>query len=1671
MAISHPIDVCIHSLFERQAAKSSENIAVVCGSRSLTYEALNQQANRLAHYLQSKGVESECLVGLYMSRSIDMIVSLLAILKSGGAYLPLSPLYPEKRLAYILADAGINVVLTDELFHDHLTGFSNQTLCIPDIKKHLNKWPDHNLTTSVQSSNLAYVIYTSGSTGRPKGVAVEHRGIGNMVTAQIKQFGVHANSRVLQFSSLTFDASVAEIFKTLLAGGTLIIPPEDTLLTGESLLSFLQRKAITLAVLPPSVLQDLPQAHLPHLETLVVAGEACPIDLPKRWRTGRRFFNAYGPTEATVCTTIAEVTDDSWQPTIGKPIANTQVTILDENLESVPIDTPGELCIGGPGLARGYLHQPQRTAEAFINHTMQDGTNQRLYRTGDLAQYRMDGQLEFLGRIDDQVKIRGYRIELTEIEATLREHSAIQNCVVTVQTVREGDQRLVAYLVSRSERRLTHNQLNSFLRDRLPNYMIPAYFTYLDALPLNVSGKIDRQQLPPLDLMRPELAVGYRTPRNEIEHKLAQIWHDVLGVTQIGIHDDFFDVGGHSLLTMQLASRIRAVFQTDVPLNILFDSPTIAQQATALEKYQPTSSNEATIVPVTDQNAQPLSFAQQRLWFLNQWHPHTSAYNLPIAYQLQGSLDIGILKQSLQDLISRHSILRTVYTSASDIPSQIVKAIDERDFDLITIDLRHMQAAERLKSLADQVQQAALMSFDLSQNWPIRVYLFQLEKNVSVLLLVLHHIAADHWSMRILAQDLAAFYKARVQNTSAALTPLLVQYGDFASWEQSFESEHQNASLAYWQKQLSDLPPQLSLPTDRPRPVTQTLSGAQHRLTLPPETTDNLRALGKEEHLTLFMVLLTGFSLLLKQYSRQDDIVIGTPVASRKQLEMENLIGFFVNTLVLRTDLSGNPVCQTLLQQVRKTTLDALMHQDFPFEKLVEHLQPNRDLSQSPLIQVTFALLDESDQVLSLPNLEVTPFKFSLTGEIAQFDLTLTAIDQTETIELLFTYNTDLFDAETISRLGTHYQNILQEIHHLDRPITKISCLNESEFQQQVIDWNQTAVPLDTRPIHQVIESQAQRIPNYSAVICGTESLNYKTLNDRANQLAHHLRHLGVESNTLVGVCLDRSLDLVVTLLAILKAGGGYVPIDPAYPQERRQFMLTDSNPICFITEANLCQDLELDNIQPIYLDTEQDQLAQEATHNLGLTINPEQTAYAIYTSGSTGKPKAALIPHRALANHMQWLIAEFSVQDTDRLLQKTAFSFDASVWEFYAPLISGGQLILAANEVQQDGHMLAQAIDDHNITMLQLVPTQLRLLLKNHLPGTGRSLRYLFCGGEVLSSALVSQFYKHFPKATLVNLYGPTEGTIDTTFYRCSPNETETLVPIGSPIANVHTYILDAWLKPVPIGVPGDLYVGGIGLMKGYLNRPDLNATAFVDDPFQAEDEANKLYKTGDIARFRANGAIEFLGRADGQLKLRGYRIELGEIENALRNHPDIADALVLTQQEEKTDTTLVAYLICLDNPSPTPGSIRAYLDGILPSYMLPNSYTFLSSFPLLPNGKIDHQQLPNPNTSSIISETDFVAPRTADETVLVQIWLDILGLEKIGIYDNFFILGGHSLLATRIVSAINQQLQISLPIRAIFESPTIASLAEQIATLRWLAESSDSQLNKSASREEFEL
>ncbi len=1660
-------------LFEAQTAQAPDARALVFDGRTWTYRQINQQANQLAHFLSTLETEAgdaliknDTLIGLCVERSPDMLVGLLGILKAGAAYVPLAPDYPAERIRHMLEHSAAALLLTHSGLLPQLTlGQGCRPLCLDALQATLADYSTANPPASSKPDALAYVIYTSGSTGSPKGVMVEHCALLNFLLDMRQRTGFTADSELLAVTTLSFDIAGLELYLPLLAGGTIHLASRETATDGRRLKAYLDSHPVSFMQATPATWKLLQYSQWRQTTPLTVlcGGEAMPLELARYLsQNSRQLWNVYGPTETTIWSTACLLMPGALDrpPSIGQPIANTRIYILDRQSQLLPPGLPGELCIAGDGLARGYLHRPDLTAERFIDIEA-SGQLERVYRTGDLARWLPDGGLEYLGRIDQQVKLRGFRIELGEIEAVLAQHEAVREAAA-VLFEGDGNTRLVAYVVAsgqwpvaggkqaeedvQASRSSLASSLSTFLQARLPDYMVPAQIQVLDSLPLTPNGKLDRKALP---APKSESTATFTAPATPGEELLASLWAGLLGRKTISRHDNFFGLGGHSLLAAQLASRIRDSFRVELPIRAIFEHPVLAGLATLVEETA-VGFSLPPILPCPGDFTPCLSFAQQRLWFIDRFEGPSATYNIPLALRWDGPLDMEALQAALRWLVERHRSLRSCFPTHSGLAS--VAFLPAREFACIVCDLSSLPAGQQQAEVSRHANAHAVQPFDLARGPLFRADLLRLGGNRQVLLLNMHHIISDGWSLGVLMRDWQQAYHAFAIGGTPAELVLPIQYQDYAAWQRQWlQGEILQRQLDYWRQQLADAPELLELPTDRPRPARQSFHGGQYRHILGSELTESLKALGQQQNSSLFMTLLAAFTLLLARYSRQDDICIGSPIANRTHSHTEELIGFFVNTLVLRTRLRPGESFVQLLRSVRKTCLDAYAHQDTPFETLVERLQPARSLSHTPLFQVMFALQNTAAPRVNLPDVRITEVDADF--PVAKFDLTLSTEERDGQLLCHWEYATSLFIETTIAQMAVHFATLLQAIVSNPRlSVEQLSLLTAADIHL-LQTWNDTAIDYSyDGTVTGLFERQVEKTPDGIAVVFAGQSLSYRQLNRQANRLAHYLLGLTnadgkplLHSKPLIGLCMDRSLDMVIGLLGILKAGCAYVPIDPDYPQERIAWMLADSAAPLLLTQSSLADRLPTAGLKQgcIVLCLDALNTGDYSGNNPPPQSRPGDLAYVIYTSGSTGKPKGAMLQHRGAVNLACFQGDYFRTDSHSQVLQFAALSFDAAASEVLMSLTRGASLHLA--HYQRIRTDLFALLRDEAITHVTLPPSALAALPQEDLPRLGT----LIVAGEACTPKLASQWVLG---RRFINAYGPTEATVCASVFEYSAEALR--LPIGKPIANTRIYILNELHQPLPPGIPGELCIAGMGLAHGYLNRPELTAEKFKEVDIFGKTE--RIYKTGDLARWLMDGNLEYLGRLDQQVKLRGFRIELGEIEAVLAKHVAVREAVAVLYQDDG-NPRLVAYVVLSDQSSVVSGkpaegdaqgypsslatshwSLTTFLKSRLPEYMVPAHIQVLDSLPLTPNGKIDRKALPKPDVASMAYEP----PCDTTEQHLADIWQQVLKRDSVGMNDNFFGLGGHSLLLMQVHTRLQPDYP-ALKVIDLFSYPTIRALA----------------------------
>lgn len=1686
-------DLCIHQLFEQKAKRHPDAVAALQQNDILTYDTLNRRSNQLANFLLAKGIAPETRVGIYIDRSLDMLTSILAVIKIGCAYVPMDPRYPQQRVNFIIADAAINIVLTNSSLNASVEEIEHPPtiICIDTQQAAISRHCDANINRHVPVHSLAYIIYTSGSTGKPKGVMISHHSINNTLHFLQEKFTVTENDAYLLKTNYVFDVSLSELFAWFIGRGRLVILPPGAEKYSDELANYIIDHRITHLNFVPSMLSLFLEQMRSNkalregssIKHLMVAGEIFSKSLLKESLDlfgGVGISNIYGPTESSIYSSWHTCSDHDTQSNsipIGRPIWNTQLYIVDQYLNPVPIGVAGELCIASRGLAWGYNHLPDLSATSFIPNPFGSTPGSRLYKTGDMVRYLGDGSIDYIGRKDFQIKIRGYRIELGEIENSLQEQIEIQDCVVLAHYFPRDNEDwfLVAYVVVRQGAGIEESILRNALQSRLPEYMVPRFISFIDEIPLTVNGKVDRKALPLPDQYASNTG-EYVAPTTDIERSIAAVWAALLRlpVDNISVHDNFFDLGGHSLLATRVIGQLRTDLNAELQVRDLFSQNTIRKLAVKIESLRrksPMKNDSNFALVAIDRNKDlSLSFAQQRLWFLNTLEGENDIlYNIPGALHLVGELNVIALNRAFNTLGQRHETLKTIFRWRNNSVTQVID--DSIKIRVDIIDSKEDDVPRMIEANARYV-------FDLGKGPLLTAKIIRLSPRNHYLLLNIHHIISDGWSIGILNRELSLLYKNYRLNKPSPLTALPVQYVDFAHWQRQWlRGKTLELQLAYWEKQLRGAPALLEFPTDRPRPATQCYEGRSTSFTIATATVEKLKQLSSQENATFFMIMLTGFNLLLARYSSQEDICIGTPIANRQRPELEGLIGFFVNTLVMRTRINANSTIRDLLTQVKETALAAYAHQDIPFEYLVEKLQPERSLSYSPLFQVMFVLQNIDLEEIALPGVEVSSIKNKV--YTSKFDFSLFIWDSPDKLEVTVEYNTRLFDYSTIERLISHYERLLEDMtNNLDQPVQSAILLDDSEYQEIIYDWNKTETSYPSTPyVHQVFERQVSETPEVIAVVHRDHHISYRELNCRSNQLARHLRKKNPGNSHQVGLAVNRSLDLAVGILAILKAGFTYVPLDPSYPRQRLDYMLEEANISILLAQKALLKGFPERGSTVVIENPHIFSAANEAA-DIKTCGKPKDgsLAYVIFTSGSTGRPKAVAMPHTALTNLIHWQISQSGSTTGKKTLQFSPFSFDVSFQELFSTWCSGGTLMLISEELRKDAFSLWEFIQQEKVNRLftpfialqQLAEVYEEKALQSGLDfesqkqKLGHTLEEIITAGEQLQiTRSIRTLFRRLPGCQLYNHYGPSETHVCTALrLQGASNNWETLPTIGKPISNCKIYILDEAMQPVPIGVYGEIYVGGVGLATGYLNRQGLTNERFIANPFigstLSNHQKNRLYKTGDLARFRSNGEIEYMGRKDSQVKIRGFRVELGEIEQVLVELQGVKEAVVnVYTQSGNSNQYLAAYLVIDSAFSKEKEDSLQYhlsqdLQDLLPEYMLPSRFILLDSLPLTPSGKVDRKALPTPEDNFLIGQTH-VSPAGQMENGLAGIWAGILDIpkENLSSTSSFFDLGGHSLLATRLVSQIRKTYDVELQVRDLFINSTIKKLAAKIENL----------------------
>lgn len=1678
-------------LFRAQVGKTPGAPAVSCGAESASYADLDERSTRAAVQMRSAGVERGVLVALLAERSIDFLTAMLAVWKAGGAYLPLDPLHPTERYVQVLGQSAAPLVLVEPAFRETL-GEAVQALAaagrpVPQVLDlaellMLSTAPSLEVSPSATLDDLAYIIYTSGSTGRPKGAMLEHGGMLNHLWAKINDLGIQANDVVAQTASQCFDISVWQFLAALMVGGRVEIFVDEIAHDPGRLLEASEARGVSVLETVPSIQRLMieeaarrrdARPPLTTLRFLVPTGEALPPDVLETWFEQYPevpLVNAYGPTECSDDVTHFAIHRASRERparvSIGRPVRNVRLYVVDRHLHPTALGVSGELCVGGPAVGRGYLNDPARTAEVFVPGPHAVGA--RLYRTGDRVRYLADGRIDFLGRIDHQVKVRGFRIELGEIDTVLGQREEVREAVTLAVDDGAGGKALASYVVparKEDDREALDATLRTALKELLPEYMVPAVLFFLDQLPTTPNGKIDRRALE-ANGVEVTSKVAYVPPRNPVEETLVDIWSAVLGREKVGVEDNFFEIGGQSLLGTQVISRIRESFEIEVPVRMIFQEPTITGLSSYLEEALLRGERQADAPPMKrlprTGESLPASFAQERLWFIDQIRPGLPAYNIFGAVRMRGTLDLAVLERSFFTLQSRHETLRTRLVPQDGRPMQVIEPPRHRP--IPGVDLMALPAALREPLALRLGNEEAALAFDLEKGPLTRALLIRLDTKDHLLAVTTHHVVYDMWSREIFIRELGVLYEAFVLGRPSPLPPLPFQYADFAAWQREwFQGKVLEEQADFWREQLRGIDTGTELPTDRPRPSVQSVRGDRTFLHFPSHLTQALKEFSQLHGVTLFMTLMAAFDTLLYRYTRDRELVVGTPIANRNRGEIESILGFFANTLVLRVPVPASGTFPDLLETVRKVAVGAYSHQDLAFEQLVGELNPRRDASRGAFFQIMFNLLSNYKPVdMELPGLSLTPEQVQ-SGAVP-FDMILSLYEQDGQLHGVSDFNIDLFDVRTMDRLLGQYVHLLEGIVvDGDRSLMDLPLLSSAQEHQLLVEWNDSAAATPTeQTLWELFHAQVVRSPDAPAVVCEDRELTYRGLAEDAERLALHLAALGVGAEGLVAILGHRGIEFLTSILGTFRAGGAYLPLDIQHPIERlRQIVTSSQARVLLVTRAYsgpLVETLVEQIGDGVELRVIEDLLEQSPPALPAGTLaagSPGNLAYVIYTSGSTGVPKGAMLEQRGMVNHLFLKIDDLSLGADDVVAQTASQCFDISVWQFLAALVVGGRTQVFPDEVSHDPPRLLRAVEEAGVTVLESVPSLMQLMLSDTAQEEApelTDLRVMVPTGEALPPVLCRRWFERYPEIPLVNAYGPTECSDDVTHrtLRQALDPGRASTPIGRPMSNLRLWVVGDDFQLAPVGAPGELCVGGIGVGRGYLGDPRRSAEVFVPDPFSHQPGA-RFYRTRDLARWLADGELEFLGRIDHQVKIRGFRIELGEIEAALLSHPAIRESAVLVRDGEDGGR-LVAYAVAAEEVEPA--VLRGFLEQSLPSYMVPTTFVFLEAMPLTANGKLDRRALEENEGDELTSDTPFVEPQGEVEIRIAAIWVELLGVERVGAHDNFFDLGGHSLLTTQLMSRLRKTFDMEVPLQTFFEDPTLKGLAEGIEMARWADE-----------------
>lgn len=1617
------IEQDIMVLIEEQVRRSPQQIAIQFKDESLTYEQLWKSTNQCARWLESQQIKPGDFVAIIANRSIEMIIGMIATLKVRAAYIPIDPSYPKERIDYMCQDAQPKCILTTE----ENSQFDNALLL---NREDWNVFSFDEFSKERSEFDAAYMIYTSGSTGKPKGVVVEMHNLSNFLHAMNQQLHLKSGDAWLATTTISFDISILEFYVPLLQGAKLVIATEDIVHDPLLLAQAIQTNSITIMQGTPTLwkmmVRHAPEA-LNHLYILV-GGEALAISLANDLQAcGAKVRNMYGPTETTIWST-SQVVDAIVEemPALGKPLSQTQLYILDAHLQPVPVGVIGELYIAGQGVTRGYHHRSALTAERFIANPF-GGPGSRMYRTGDLVAWNNSGTLDYISRADFQTKIRGFRIELGEIERKLEELDTIDQALVMIHLDKMEQQQLVAYVTGKS---IHPEEIKEKLAKTLPDYMIPMFIMLIEEFPQTNNGKVDRKQLPSPHWIEQE----YVEPKTNIEKALCQLFSEVLGVDRVGITDDFFALGGHSLIATELIVKIRKMYNVNLSIASIFEASSVQKLALMLDNYDD-------ILPAIKKKRgieSSLTAAQKRLWFVEQLEGPSAVYNIPLVITFQSLINETSLKDALEQVVQKYSILRTLYITKNDDPKQIILSKSHIQWERKEITSEKL-ASEKIK--------AARHPFCLETDTSLYTTVLNVDHQYHVVIFTFHHISIDGWSLSTFLKEVEnAYHQLIIQDE-----PL--QYSDYTLWqEEVFQLPMRGyASLLekernYWQQQLLDLPEELNLPYDFKRPKQPSVTGDSIQFLIKPELHVQLQKLAQAHEVSLFVILQAAFAIMLTKLGAGEDIPIGSPVAGRSKTEIQEMIGLFINTVVFRIDTSGNPSFKELVQRIRQMNMEAYQNENIPFDQLVELHNPTRLTGRHPLFQVMFALQNTPEMNITLDDqngeaqiISAKTSKFDLTIDMREKHLH----DEPQGIEMMAEYRTDLFKQQTIEKMLIRFNKILEQIvQNSQNNISKYSILLDGEFEEITNAWNPKTPELKATSIVKRFEDMVERYPDHVAVKMGQEAITYRSLNEKANQFAHYLEKKGVGREDYVAIIMSRSVELVVAIIGILKTGAAYVPIDPSYPEDRIQYIVQNTKPSLIISE-------EIQQVSTFTTVVWNDKeflhdLSKQSISNLSISIHPKQAAYVIYTSGSTGVPKGVIVPHQNIIRLLDATNDWYHFNESDCWTLFHSYAFDFSVWEIWGALLFGGKLVVVPFETSRAPEQFLDLLVQEKVTVLNQTPSAFYQLIEvdaNNRTDKELFLRYVIFGGEALSFDRLKKWYQNHSEQDpqLINMYGITETTVHVSYQKIEQKllDGDNQSLIGTAIPDLKIYVLNEWLEPVPPGVIGEMYVAGSGLARGYMGRSALTAERFIANPFG--DSGTRLYRTGDLARWTSEGELDYIGRIDHQVKIRGFRIELGEIEEVLLRQPSIHQVAVIVREDQADDLRITAYVVAKKFDE---SSIRKAIQKDLPEYMLPSVFVELEELPLTNNGKLDKKALPMPSYQTKSTKL----PRTPNEELMCQLFKKVLNINKLAIDDHFFELGGHSLLAVQLMSRIKEVFGKKLTIGHLFEAPTVEKLCQRL-------------------------